>query len=127
MRDYTICASPITGRRVYLRAVQWLKRLGYDANNVNMKDLVKYIIEGSPELYREHNEVELYRTFGEAVRFDTTYLTGIAWVLHEIVEVSEIKKKYGSVIRNDETYAFAHPIAEEWELKYLKENSKKEK
>lgn len=91
-----------------------------------MKDLVKYIIESAPELYREHNEVELYRTFGESVRFDSTYIAGIAWVLHEIVEVSEIKKKYGSVIRSDETYAFAHPIAAEWELKYLKA-SKKEK
>lgn len=106
------------GREIHRAAVEWLRSQGYEVPENILELMMKYFGVRDEEVF-----FEVVALGGETP--DAPFHDKVAHEIHEVVEVSEIYKRYGfigdfSVMRGMGAYDYAHPIAKCWEQKFLR-------
>lgn len=114
--------SKLRGKLIHRTAVQWLEENGYEVPVTTLKDQMSYFGTNKVTLYEVMAMSPLYAEYAEVDRF----INAVAHQIHEIVEINEIKMKYGYIdrtmkMREIGAYEYAHPIAQKWDWKFLEE------
>lgn len=94
------------------KALHWVRR-NYDVSpDEAYKNMLDYLFGGNEDLAVSLSAFEL--AFGKDLDDES------ADIVHEMVEASEIKRKFGYVEFRTELRDYAHPIAFGYELRFLK-------
>ncbi|OYT30469.1 MAG: hypothetical protein B6U95_00050 [Thermofilum sp. ex4484_82] len=120
------------GKKIHELAYRWLLKQGYKP--LEEKELIEnyityFAVKDLKEVSLDLKKI-MFETIASEFIATNDIIDAIAHEVHEIVEVTELVRKFGKIEKSTleiepEKYEYAHRIAKKWEEKFLKENRKK--